>query len=193
MTVLVALGLVFAVAACGSSASKVGAPPATDSTAASTTSSTVAATTTTSPPAAVPDACSLATVADVTAGLGASPGAGTPTKYEATYVTCDWSATPAGASNANSLRLAVVEKKTPGQQGFSVPTELPDSHPIAGLGEKARLYSRAGVFSGLDLIADKGKFTISLNGQYGGTAPAEPTVENAFVALARKVFAALGA
>jgi hypothetical protein len=193
MTILLGLGLVFAVAACGSSASKVGAPPATGVPAASTTSSTVAATTTTLP-TPLADACSLATTANVTAGLGASPAApGIPTRYEATYVTCDWSATPAGASNANSLRLAVVEKKTPDQQGFSVPTDLPDAHAVTGLGDKATIYSRAGVFSGLDLVADKGRFTISLNGNYGGSAPTEPALETAFVALARKVFVALGA
>ena len=62
--------------------------------------------------------------------------------------------TVAGASNANSLRLAVVEKKTPDQPGFSVPTGLPDSRPITGLGDKATMYSRSDTFSALDLIAE---------------------------------------
>jgi hypothetical protein len=196
MKVLVlAFGLVSAAAACGSSASKVGAPPTTRSTvAAASTSTPTAVATTTTLPAPLADACSLVTAADVTAGLGAHPSApGTPTKYEATYVTCDWSATPAGAANSNSIRLAVVEKKSPDQQGFSLPTDLPDAHAVAGLGDKATIYSRAGVFSGLDLIADAGKFTISVSGQYGGSAPAQATLETAFVALARKVFVALGA
>ena len=194
MTILLAFGLFFAGAACGSSASTVGAPPTTGSPTTSTTGSKVTVTPS-SPPTPVPDACSLATTADVTVGLGAAPSVpgGTPTRYEATYVTCDWSATPPGASNANSLRLGVVEKTTPGQKGFSVPSEFPDARPVAGLGDNATIYSRPGVFEGLVLIADKGQFTIALNGQYGGTAPAEPALESALVALARKAFVAVRA
>lgn len=166
----VALGLALSVAACGSSAATTGGAPATDSTAPSTTSTNAAVTPTTS-----------------------APTPGTPTKYEATYVTCDWSAKPAGASNANSFRLAVVEKKTPDQQGFSVSTNLPDSHPVAGLGDKATIYSGPGTFMEIQLIAEKGQFDIALAGQYGGNAPAQSTLETDLVALARKVFAAVGA
>jgi hypothetical protein len=193
LTVLLACSLVLTATACGSSSSKATAPP-NGTTSPSTTSANVAVTTTTSAPAALPDACTFATTADVTALLGAVPPTpGTPTKYEATYVTCDWSAKPPGASNENSFRLAVVEKKTPDQQGFSVPTDLPDSCPVAGLGDKATIYSRAGTFSGVTLIAEKGQFAIALTGQYGGNAPAQSALEADMVALARKVFAAVGA
>jgi hypothetical protein len=193
------LALIVAVAsACGSGDdNKTNAPTqttaATPPGASAPVSSPAAATTTTGAATkALASACTLATGAQLSAVLGAAPSdpAGKPLDYEDNYKTCSWNATPPGAANSNSVRLAVVVKTKPTDKGFSAPTQLGNPKAISGLGDEATLYSagNTGGFAEYLINANKGDVSASIDANYGGANPDEAQVQAALSDVIRNVF-----
>jgi Protein of unknown function (DUF3558) len=202
-SIRVALGLTFAllVAACASSNGTPSAPASTGAdgapasqapTSVSSGSATSAAGATNPPAASIPaiTACDLLPAATVSELLGGSP-VGVEDDPAANYKTCRW--TTSGSGNANQLTLSFVIKVNPGDQGFgAVAGDSPV--PLTGVGDSAS-YAASGDDAGFGkklLIADKGRTSVALGVNYGGTLRAPDSTQANFVKAVESIFSQLG-
>jgi hypothetical protein len=99
-------------------------------------------------------------------------GAGSEHDYESTYKTCTWNTDQSTGGNPNSVRLAVVVKKTSGDKGFSPSAQVGAPTPVSGVGDNATFAAQGGgtgQTGETQLIANKGMVSVSLDVSYGGT------------------------
>ena len=115
-------------------------------------------------------ACDLLTADQVKQLLGAAP-AGVENDPGPGYETCQWSTTTSG--NVSQLRLGVVIKASPTDNGFEPVPAADSPRPLTGVGDDAT-YAENGTDAGFGtklLVANKGVISVSLGVQYGGNVP----------------------
>lgn len=165
----------------------------------STTTETIGNSVPNSEPATVPAlpigpaACSLVTPAQVKTLLRVA-ATGVEKDFSPGYKSCSWTATPAGATIANTLVLGAIRIGN-GQVGFATTAVGLTATVFPGLGDAATYSTGKNTLGSQQrlLVTKKGTVGVSISVGYGGTSNAPPAIQHDMTVVARAAFTTLHA